>query len=119
MLGITRKNKQPDEQRDQRSMGFAAHLCLALIRERPHYGFEVLNKLRALGVGEASEQTIYLRLGRLEVDGLLEGYLVPNQAGPARKYYRITQEGEELLERWNREWREFKSSMDSVIGTGS
>jgi PadR family transcriptional regulator PadR len=49
---------------------------------------------------------------------LIDGYLVQSTAGPARKYYRMSDEGREVLDRWRSEWREFSAAVDAVLGEG-
>jgi PadR family transcriptional regulator, regulatory protein PadR len=41
---------------------------------------------------------------------------VQSPAGPARKYYRMTDEGLETLKTWREEWRQFRSAVDGVLG---
>lgn len=94
-------------------------MCLlSLIDEEASYGYEMVNKLRERGLDLASEGSIYPLLSRLQKQGLIEGYLVQSTAGPARKYYRMTGEGSEVLDRWRREWRDFSAAVDTVLEGG-
>lgn len=91
-------------------------MCLlSLIEEEASYGYEMVNKLRERGLGLASEGSIYPLLSRLQKQGVIEGYLVQSPAGPARKYYRMSEDGRELLDRWRNEWREFSAAVDTVL----
>jgi PadR family transcriptional regulator PadR len=91
-------------------------MCLlSLIDEEASYGYEMVNKLRERGLDLASEGSIYPLLSRLQKQGLIEGYLVQSPAGPARKYYRMTEEGREVLGEWRQEWRDFRTSVDAVL----
>lgn len=94
-------------------------MCLlSLIEEEASYGYEMVNKLRERGLDLASEGSIYPLLSRLQKQGVIEGYLVQSSAGPARKYYRMTGEGSDVLDRWRREWRAFSSAVDAVLEGG-
>lgn len=94
-------------------------MCLlSLIEEEASYGYEMVNKLRERGLDLASEGSIYPLLSRLQKQGFIEGYLVQSTAGPARKYYRISEEGKDVLERWRHEWRVFSSAVDAVLDGG-
>lgn len=94
-------------------------MCLlSLIEEEASYGYEMVNKLRRRGLDLASEGSIYPLLSRLQKQGMIEGYLVQSTAGPARKYYRMTGEGSDVLDRWRDEWREFSSAVDAVLEGG-
>lgn len=94
-------------------------MCLlSLIEEEASYGYEMVAKLRNRGLDLASEGSIYPLLSRLQKQGIIEGYLVQSPAGPARKYYRMSDDGREVLEQWRTEWREFSSSVNSVLDGG-
>lgn len=91
-------------------------MCLlSLIEEEASYGYEMVSKLRERGLDLASEGSIYPLLSRLQKQGMIEGYLVQSSAGPARKYYRMTEEGRETLQSWRQEWRAFRASVDAVL----
>lgn len=91
-------------------------MCLlSIIEEEASYGYEMVSKLRDRGLDLASEGSIYPLLSRLQKQGVIEGYLVQSSEGPARKYYRMSDEGREILDRKKREWREFRSSVDEVL----
>jgi PadR family transcriptional regulator PadR len=94
-------------------------MCLlSLIEEEASYGYEMVSKLRQRGLGLVSEGSIYPLLSRLQKQGLIEGYLVQSNEGPARKYYRMSGRGRETLERWRDEWRVFRGSVDAVLNGG-
>jgi PadR family transcriptional regulator PadR len=95
-------------------------MCLlSLIDEEASYGYEMVNKLRERGLDLASEGSIYPLLSRLQKQGMIEGYLVQSSSGPARKYYRMSDEGRETLKLWREEWHQFSASVDGVLGGGS
>ncbi|HXV70659.1 MAG TPA: PadR family transcriptional regulator [Acidimicrobiia bacterium] len=95
-------------------------MCLlSIIEEEASYGYEMVSKLRQRGLDLASEGSIYPLLSRLQKQGLIEGYLVQSSEGPARKYYRMSDEGRETLDQWRLEWREFSRSVDAVLGGGA
>lgn len=92
-------------------------MCLlSLIEEEASYGYEMVSKLRDRGLDLASEGSIYPLLSRLQKAGLIEGYLVQSPAGPARKYYRMSEDGRATLAAWREEWRQFRSAVDAVLG---
>jgi PadR family transcriptional regulator PadR len=92
-------------------------MCLlSLIAEEDTYGYEMVSKLRGRGLDLASEGSIYPLLSRLQKQGLIEGYLKQSTAGPARKYYRMTDDGRTTLGQWQEEWVRFRTSVDTVLG---
>jgi len=92
-------------------------MCLlAVIDEQPSYGYEMVRKLEERHLEIASETSIYPVLKRLGRRGLIESYLVDSDAGPARKYYRITASGRKTLGGWVRDWRTVRNGVDGVLG---
>lgn len=95
-------------------------MCLlSIIREEASYGYEMVSKLRERGLDLASEGSIYPLLSRLQKQGMIEGYLVQSSEGPARKYYRMSKKGLEVLEQWTDEWDVFRDSVDAVLDGGT
>ncbi len=92
---------------------------MSIIDEETSYGYEMVRKLRERGLDLASEGSIYPLLSRLQKQGMIEGYLVQSSEGPARKYYRMSRQGQETLARWLHEWSDFRDSVDAVLGGGS
>lgn len=95
-------------------------MCLlSIIKEEASYGYEMVSKLRRRGLDLASEGSIYPLLSRLQKQGMIEGYLVQSSEGPARKYYRMSEKGLEVLEQWTDEWDNFRDSVDAVLDGGT
>ncbi len=94
-------------------------MCLlSLIEEEATYGYEMVSKLRERGLDLASEGSIYPLLSRLQKQGMIEGYLVQSPAGPARKYYRMSEAGRDALSIWRSDWGEFVGAVDTVLSGG-
>ncbi len=91
------------DERNTRFLKSTLDICLlALIEEEDRYGYEMIKLLQAEGVPLVNERSVYPLLGRLEVGGLIEGYLRASSDGPARKYYRMLPEGRKSLRAWAR-----------------
>ena len=73
--------------------GVLTLLLLRLLADRESYGYEVVQRLREVGLSEISEGTVYPALARLEREGRITARLVSSSAGPARKYYQPTPDG--------------------------
>jgi PadR family transcriptional regulator, regulatory protein PadR len=93
--------------------GVLSLLLLRLLAERESYGYEVVQRLHALGLVDILEGTVYPALTRLEREGRLTTRLVPSSSGPARKYYRPTEAGHEALAEGTAQWR---SLVETVTG---
>lgn len=91
-------------------------MCLmSIIDEEASYGYEMVKKLRDRGLNLASEGSIYPLLSRLQKQGMIEGYLVQSSEGPARKYYRMSEQGRDALNQWRSDWSGFRDSVDGVL----
>lgn len=69
---------------------------LKLLEQKDCYGYEMIRDLKEDFPG-TEESTVYAILRRLNRENYTEVYLKDSTPGPGRKYYRITQEGQEYL----------------------
>lgn len=73
---------------------------LLLIDEQPAYGYELLQRLAAFGVGAADHGTICRALNVMEASGLVSSEWERSPNGPRRRRYHATDDGRRLLNRW-------------------
>lgn len=92
---------------------------LAIISERDRYGYELASALGDAGLTLVSEGSIYPVLSRLERRGLLGSYLRPATAGPPRRYYRLTDAGQQELAEAREVWRQVATGVDQAMGRTS
>jgi PadR family transcriptional regulator, regulatory protein PadR len=79
------------------------------------YPGDIREALKSVGM-EIAEGTLYPLLLRLKNAGHLTHKYVENQsAGPPRKYYKITEQGQSFLAELRHEWNEFIGSVDKVV----
>jgi PadR family transcriptional regulator PadR len=99
--------------------GLVALVLLAVLDRSPDdlYGYEIAKRLQKANEGEAlfKEGTIYPVLRALAAGGFLTSRVVPSYSGPARRYYRITDEGRALLTQWSGIWRQTRGFVDRFI----
>ncbi|WP_430867824.1 PadR family transcriptional regulator [Demequina aurantiaca] len=95
--------------------GLVTLLLLHLVAEREDYGYALVVRLRSAGFGDMTEGTVYPALARLEHAKRLETSLVPSDKGPARKYYRITAEGQAELERTRSAWSHLTGLVSGLV----
>jgi PadR family transcriptional regulator PadR len=88
---------------------------LAALRDDDGYGYDILRRLRAAGLEEVGDASVYGTLRRLFQGGLLTTYVVPSEAGPHRKYYSLNAAGRAQLGTSSKIWRAFASTMDRLI----
>lgn len=76
-------------------------MVLALLAERPAYGYEITGWLREQGFTDIAEGTVYALLVRIEQHGLVDVEKVPSEKGPPRKVYTLNARGRsDLAEFW-------------------
>lgn len=92
---------------------------LALLErlDRPMYGYQIAKVLELLCEGPlpTKQGTLYPILRALEREGLLVSRMEPSDAGPARRYYRITPAGRKALPVWQRAWKNTRELVDRVL----
>lgn len=108
--------------RKELSAGTVALVLLSILdqAEEPLYGYQI-GKLVGAGDPEANtvmvkQGAIYPVLRSLEGSGLLSSRREASKSGPPRRYYRVTEEGHQVLEDWVEIWEETKAFVDSVLG---
>lgn len=90
---------------------------LAVIRDEDGYGYDVVRRLRAAGIDEVGDASVYGTLRRLYAAGTLTSYVVPSDGGPHRKYYGITPEGTRMLAEHTKDWEQFAAIMAGLLDT--
>src|SRR3954470_17749602 len=95
--------------------GFLDLCLLAMLRERPDYGYGLAQRLATAGVAEVPGGTLYPALLRLEQQGLAEPGWQPSESGPRRKYYALTDAGRAVLTTQMAEWHTFRDGVDSLV----
>jgi len=88
---------------------------LAALRDDDGYGYDILRRLRAAGLEEVGDASVYGTLRRLFQAGYLTTYVVPSEEGPHRKYYALNAAGRTQLGLSTKVWRAFSSTMDTLL----
>ena len=94
-----KKNWPPGSGKAQRYI--QPSLLLALKR-KPSYGYELIQEIATFGFveGSAPPGMIYRHLRDMEEHGWVESEWHTEEAGPAKRIYQLTAEGEEILSFW-------------------
>ena len=88
---------------------------LAVVAEQDGYGYDVVRRLRAAGLQDVGDASVYGTLRRLYGAGALTSYVVASDEGPHRKYYGITPAGRDELKRQADDWRLFSTTITALI----
>lgn len=103
---------------DERQLlrGVLRLLLLELIGQDRTYGYALVVGLRARGLANATESTVYPALSRLEQEGLLTARLEASDQGAARKYYQLTMAGMAARTDAQAAWWSLREIVDGVVG---
>lgn len=99
--------------------GSTSILVLQLLNERDMYGYELVKEIerRSDNNFQMREGTLYPALHKLEKQEYVECYWQEQEKGPARKYYRITEYGKNILTERTSEWHRYVQVMNELIGS--
>src|SRR2546430_8001261 len=101
--------------RSQLLRGTLDAAALAVVAEQDGYGYDILRRLRAAGLDDVGDASVYGTLRRLYHAGYLTTYVVPSGEGPHRKYYALNPAGRAQLDSSSKVWRAFATTMDRLI----
>ena len=92
----------------------ALEICvLSQLVGEDRYGYELTENIsRTMTIAGG---TLYPILRKLKEDELVTTYLVDSGAGPARKYYRLTEKGRAKQVQLKEEWEAFTHAVQSLI----
>ncbi|WP_417621138.1 PadR family transcriptional regulator [Parasphingorhabdus sp.] len=90
-------------------------VILAVLKERRLYGLELLGQLQSLETTAITEGTLYPLLDRLKRDGLVDAHWQQDGETRPRKYYKLTQKGEEKLSDLTIRWRKSAEDIEFLL----
>lgn len=92
-------------------------LVIAVLAElrAEQYGYTLRKALAGHGI-EIDESTLYPLLRRLESQGLLSSAW-REEGKRTKRFYRLTDEGKEILVRLLAEWKSINASLDASVGS--
>ena len=89
-------------------------IVMAILSERPAYGYEITAWLRDQGFVEIAEGTVYALLVRIEQRGFVDVEKVPSEKGPPRKVFSLNAQGQEQLNEFWRTWSFLSERLDKL-----
>ena len=92
-------------------------VLLLLKKKRQSYGYDLAGELQkhALTDAEIERAALYRTLRNLEINGNVVSEWDTGGAGPARRVYRLTPEGEHHLEEWATVLEHVSKSMERFV----
>lgn len=99
-----------DNMKAQMRKGVLEMCILSLLSSETMYTSDIIEKLKNSQL-VVVEGTLYPLLTRLKNAGLLEYYWMESSYGPPRKYFRITEEGRNVLQGLRESWTEINEAV--------
>jgi PadR family transcriptional regulator PadR len=95
----------------------ATPLILGILREGESYGYAIIKRVSELSGGELewTDGMLYPILHRLERNGFVKAVWGRSESGRRRRYYRLTDRGEEELASQRRQWQVVSSTMRRTL----
>ena len=92
-------------------------IILKVLKTGDRYGLEIIEDVTASsgGLYELKQPTLYSCLKRLEGQGLISSYWTDSDIGGKRHYYKLTDEGKNVLEKNQNDWAKSRSIIESLI----
>jgi PadR family transcriptional regulator, regulatory protein PadR len=102
---------------DELKKGSAELLILSLLARRPMHGYELskLIEARSEGAVRFKAASLYPLLYRLEDRGWISGRWVEKAGQRRRRHYRVTADGQKVLEVQRRTWAEFVAGVTRIL----
>lgn len=96
--------------------GILEGCILKIINQEETYGYEIVERLKAYGLDDMGEGSVYPLLIRLEKSGFLNSSMKESPFGPKRKYYTLSQNGEEELKSFEKIWSSLSEIVNKIMG---
>ena len=98
--------------------GSAELLLLSLLEKDARHGYELAKQIEQLSEGVLTfyPASLYPTLYRLEKRGLIKGRWVEEPGQRRRRFYRLTEKGEDILASQRATWKKFARAVDLIAG---
>ncbi len=88
---------------------------LLLLREHPDHGYDLVERLAPLGLGDEDSGSVYRALRSLEHDGMVRSRWDRSAAGPVRRTYDLTADGLADLVSWVQALEQTRGELDYFL----
>ena len=96
--------------KSQMRKGILEYCILLIVKKEPAYSSDIIQKLQEAKL-IVVEGTLYPLLSRLKNSELLSYRWVESTQGPPRKYYQLTEKGEQFLKELENSWEELTNTI--------
>jgi PadR family transcriptional regulator PadR len=105
-----------DNAKSQMRKGMLEYCIMLLLSEKAYYTSDIISRLKEANL-LVVEGTLYPLLTRLKNDGLLRYEWQESKQGPPRKYYALTDEGQDALTQLDASWEELARTV-AILQSG-
>lgn len=98
----------------QMRKGVLEYCILSIIRRNEAYPGDIIDEMKNAGL-QLLEGTLYPLLNRLKNSEILTYRWVESTSGPPRKYFKLTEKGEEFYDLLESTWTELSTGVSAVI----
>ncbi|MDO5523056.1 MAG: PadR family transcriptional regulator [Bacteroidia bacterium] len=98
----------------QMRKGVLEYCILAIIRRNEAYPGDIIDEMKSAGL-QLLEGTLYPLLNRLKNAEILSYRWVESLSGPPRKYFKLTEKGEQFYRLLESTWTELSTGVNAVI----
>ncbi|MBR5676775.1 MAG: PadR family transcriptional regulator [Paludibacteraceae bacterium] len=102
-----------ENSKSQMRKGILEYCILSIINRQEVYTSDILDALRQADL-LVVEGTLYPLLSRLKNNGLLKYRWQESTDGPPRKYFTLTEEGQQMLESLDDEWSTISKAINKI-----
>ena len=109
-----------DKWEPQLRKGLLEFVVLLCLRKEEHYGYALIREVKDVTALEITEGTIYPLLDRLKTEELVTArWEEPEKGGVPRKYYHLTDRGQQVLARMEEIWSQLQTSITDLTETSA
>ena len=99
--------------KSQMRKGILEYCILLIVKKEPAYSSDIIQKLQEAKL-IVVEGTLYPLLSRLKNSELVSYRWVESTQGPPRKYYQLTEKGEQFLKELENSWEELTNTITHI-----
>jgi PadR family transcriptional regulator PadR len=94
--------------------GTLTFIILSVLKDKEFYGYELIEEVKKHTDIEIAEGTLYPLMNRLKKEELVSSNWVEQESGIPRKYYSITNTGNETLMEMKKYWSNLENSIKKI-----
>lgn len=111
-------NMEIENTRSQMRKGVLEFCILSIIKRGEAYPSDIIEEMKKSNLN-IFEGTLYPLLTRLKNAGLLTYRWVESSSGPPRKYFSLTDKGDEFYTALDNTWQELANAVHSITQNGA